>query len=374
MIDNSAIIFGGSDATPDADSTTESNSGFLDSPGWLPGAPPKREQPGPSAESSDYGPRGHVRTTSTALHSSHPYRCVSPGWLPGAPPKGEQPGNFAATTHTHSMQPQQPTATILGDSNLNVQYTCEGASDTSASDRRITHQRDNHHDSTDGVDANSFGANAHCRHSNSDFHSTTMAHTTSPRVPHARSRTPLRHRMSRKGNAPPAPSHVHASGSATRGSQSVCSPTSKSEASGVPLHGFFKQLGAHSTTAQHTAQGFPAHESSPYRRPAFDTFARYPPPGGGYIVGSDSSSLELATTGSLAVAYRQMQRDIKALSRHGAELGILCDPIRASFAYRHQLEVIYAAHLEGHGVAATLPFSQGAHRSSSAARTPHHQP
>ena len=355
LIDSSATIFGDSDATPEADTTTERNSGFKDSPGWLPGAPPKREQPGTSAESSDYGPRGLVRTTSTAMHSSHPYRCVSPGWLPGAPPKGEQPGYFAATTHTHSLQPQQPTATILGDSNLNVQYTCEVSSDTSASDRRITHQRDSHLDSTGGVDANSFGANALCRRTNSDFHSTTNAHASSPRVPHARSRTPVRHRVSRKGNAPPAPSHVRASGPATRGSQSVCSLTSKSEACGVPLHGFFKQIGAHSTTAQRTAQGFTAHESSPYRRPAFDTFARYPPPGGGYTVGADSSSLELATTGSFAVAYRQMQRDLNALSLHGAELGIHCDPIRASFAYMHQLEGIHGAHLDEHDAAASLP-------------------
>ena len=142
-----------------------------------------------------------------------------------------------------------------------------------------------------------------------------------------------------------------------------------------PNHGMqMEQLGARSTTAQRSAQAFPTHESTPFRRPAFDTFARHPPPGGGYNVGTDLPSLQRATTGSFAVAYRQMQRDLKALSRHGAELGIHCDPIRASLAYRQQLEVIHAAHLDGHDAAATLPFSQGALHSSFATRTTHHQP
>ena len=188
-----------------------------------------------------------------------------------------------------------------------------------------THLTDDHLVSTVGVDANSGVNSVHSCPINSASHSTTMARTSTPQVSsnhpvhHARSRSPVRHRMRHKG-------------------------TTASASTRVQFHAF-EQPGMHSTTAQPSAQPFQAHESTPFCRPAFDTFARYPPPGGGYHDGTESTTLQHANTGSYSEAVAQMQRDLNALSRHGDELGIHCDPIRASHAYRQQLEVMHAAHL-----------------------------
>ena len=134
-----------------------------------------------------------------------------------------------------------------------------------------------------------------------------MALTSTPQVSsnhlvhHARSRSPVLHRMRHKGITPSASTRVQ-------------------------FHAF-EQPGMHNTTAQASAQRFQAHESAPCCRPAFDTFARYPPPGGGYDAGTESPTLQHANTGSFSEAFAQMQRDLNALSRHGAELGIHCDPM-----------------------------------------------
>ena len=195
----------------------------------------------------------------------------------------------------------------------------------SARGLQITHPTDDHLDSTVGVDANSADNSVHTCTFNSVLHSTTMALTSTPQVNsnhivhHARSRSPVPHKKRHKGITPAA---------ATR----------------VQFHAL-EQPGMHNTTAQAAAQRFQAHESAPCSRPAFDTFARYPPPGGGYEADSKSPTLQHANTGSYSEAIAQMQRDLNPLSRHGDELGIHCDPIRASHAYRQQLEVIHAARI-----------------------------
>ena len=185
-----------------------------------------------------------------------------------------------------------------------------------------SHPTDDHLASTVGVDANSAGNFVHTCPFKPVPHSTTMALTSTPGNAnrlgyHARSRSPVPHRMRHKGITPSASSRVQ-------------------------FHAF-EQPGIHSTTDPTSAQRFQAHVSAQGSRPAFDTFARYPPPGGGYEAGSKTPTLQLANTGSHSEAIAQMQRDLNALSRHGDELGIRCDPIRASHAYRQQIEVMHAA-------------------------------
>ena len=115
--------------------------------------------------------------------------------------------------------------------------------------------------------------------------------------------------------------------------------------------------------------------SSPsFNRPAFDTFARYPPPGGGYKVDHTTPQQQPADLGSFTLAVGQMQQDLKALAVHGAELGILCDPIRAAHAYRAQLEAIQAAHNAAPHTASNTPISSGTSVSITATPPPHEQP
>ena len=66
-----------------------------DSPGWVPGAPPKGEQPGLVVE----GPiHAYYDQSWSPLATSPPCNnsatCILPGWVPGAPPKMEQPGSI----------------------------------------------------------------------------------------------------------------------------------------------------------------------------------------------------------------------------------------------------------------------------------------
>ena len=76
--------------------------------------------------------------------------------------------------------------------------------------------------------------------------------------------------------------------------------------------------------------------------PSFDTLARYPPTGGGYSLGAEHDSQQQPHFGKPADAFSQMHFDIKALTQHGAALGIDSDPLRAAHAYHNYLETVFA--------------------------------
>ena len=71
--------------------------------------------------------------------------------------------------------------------------------------------------------------------------------------------------------------------------------------------------------------------------PSFDTYARSPPAGGGYSNVSEGG-IDPYSESSYKRAVSQMHEDMKALIAHGPQFGIDADPIRATYAYRDQIE------------------------------------
>ena len=72
--------------------------------------------------------------------------------------------------------------------------------------------------------------------------------------------------------------------------------------------------------------------------PSFDTFARCPPVSGDYSNVSESGICHLSGPRSYKDAVTQMHADINALHVHGPQCGVDTDPIRATYAYRDQIE------------------------------------
>ena len=98
---------------------------------------------------------------------------------------------------------------------------------------------------------------------------------------------------------------------------------------------------SHCIAQQHTAHicalGTAPTESSSAYRPAFDTFACYPPPRGGYNAGEEQVEIQQPLRGNTPEAFTQMQFDLKALNQHGTVFGIDSDPIRVAHAYQNHL-------------------------------------
>ena len=267
------------------------STGIRDTPGWVPGAPPKGEQPGPAPENNFRDTHDPSRFSVVITHNTnHLSRCLSPGWLPGAPPKGEQPGDHdqpLAPVNTEQSQPplvlgilgEDPRA--VGTTNLQRVCTISGRvhassayaqSNASISSRHI-HANEHAENICTGVDANS-----HNFMQDQIDPATELVQTVNP------------------------------------GSPSHCSPSS------------YQQSYPHSS---------------------FSTFAQRPAFACGYgeeQAGCTSLQPDLPNH---ATAVKRMRADIAALAKHGGALDITTDPIRTAHAYQCHLEQFYS---ELHGI------------------------
>ena len=334
--------------------------------GWLPGAPLKREQPGPAAELSCSNNHGPPRSTSgTVMTTSHPTRCASPGWLPGAPPKGEQPGDHEhshAPAHTEQLQ-HTVVRTFVGQDPV--------VDDCMSSERTCNHANV-HELVTIGVDANSHDhmqAHTERKHvtvqsvnSGSKRHNTRS--TPSTAVPGLSRDT--RSRSPNCGPRSTTAAHSFSSSSiqahqppAALGEDLTAHLATNLEFSSTsPLQ---EQLSSTKKRAHHSGDNFfisaESHAELPIncdnhhdRRhlqdsPAlssFSTFAQRPAYVCGYTIEQASCTSMQADIPSHADATKRMRADIAALVKHGVALGVTHDTIRTAIAYQHHVESFYA--------------------------------
>ena len=267
------------------------STGIRDTPGWVPGAPPKGEQPGPAPENNFRDTHDPSRFSVVITHNTnHLSRCLSPGWLPGAPPKGEQPGDHdqpLAPVNTEQSQPPLVLG-ILGEDpravgTTNLQRVC----------------------------------------------------TISGRV-HASS-------AYAQSNASISSRHIHANEHA----ENICTGVDANS------HNFMQdQIDPATELVQTVNPGSPSHCSPPsyqqsYPHSSFSTFAQRPAFACGYgeeQAGCTSLQPDLPNH---ATAVKRMRADTAALAKHGGALDITTDPIRAAHAYQCHLEQFYS---ELHGI------------------------